>query len=216
MSHSAPTPTHEQRRGRHVWLGLIATIAILIGIGLTTLHLVRHHYRREFDAQQALAQQAIHQAASKAQANAAASQLPGTLILKNYASAASTPQADLTDLSHALDNFALLSKGHSPLPLGANEDLARALRGHNATQLRFIPDDHPVLNALGQLIDRWGTPLFFHANEATRLDIRSAGPDKQMWTADDIHRRYDGQFIQGEALNAASLFEATKNYRRTE
>jgi hypothetical protein len=70
----------------------------------------------------------------------------------------------------------------------------------------------PYINAAGQFIDRWQTPLFFHAIDHRRLDIRSAGPDCEMWTADDLHRCYDGQFVIGEALNASSLFEATRDY----
>jgi len=139
--------------------------------------------------------------------------LPGSPILKNYARESQPPQQDLTDLSRALGNFALLVKGYQPIPLGANEEIAAALRGKNKTQMRFLPDDAPCFNAQGQLVDRWQMPLFFHAMDKDRIDIRSAGPDKQMWTADDIHRHYDGQFVRGEALNAPSLLDATKDYR---
>lgn len=138
---------------------------------------------------------------------------PGSLILKNYASPSQTPQQDLADMSHVLGNFALLVKGDQPIPLGANEEIAAALRGKNRTQLRFVPDDAPCFNAKGQIVDRWQMPLFFHAEARDKIDIRSAGPDKQMWTADDIHRRYDGQFVRGAALNEPSLNDATKHYR---
>ena len=116
-------------------------------------------------------------------------------------------------MSHVLGNFALLVKGDQPIPLGANEEIAAALRGKNRTQLRFVPDDAPCFNAKGQIVDRWQMPLFFHAEARDKIDIRSAGPDKQMWTADDIHRRYDGQFVRGAALNEPSLNDATKHYR---
>jgi hypothetical protein len=33
-----------------------------------------------------------------------------------------------------------------------------------------------------------------------RIDIRSAGPDREMWTADDLHRRHEGEFFRGEML----------------
>ena len=138
----------------------------------------------------------------------------GAEMLKNYASQTQTPEQDLTDMHRALSNFSLLVKGRDPLPLGANEDLTNALRGKNTAKLRFIPDAAAYLNAQGQLVDRWGSPLFFHANDKQRVDIRSAGPDRQMWTSDDLHRRYDGQFLKGDALNAASLMEATQDYGR--
>lgn len=132
--------------------------------------------------------------------------LIGEIILEHYAEPATLPQEDLVRLAHALNNFALLVKGDNPLPQGSNEELAAALRGRNRAQLRFLPETHPVFNAPGQLVDRWGTPLFFHAVSRDRLDIRSAGPDKVMWTEDDLHRRHDGRFLRGEELNAASLF----------
>jgi hypothetical protein len=73
--------------------------------------------------------------------------------------------------------------------------------------MQFLPAHHPVFNEQGQLVDRWGTPLFFHATARDRLDIRSAGPDKSLWTEDDLHRKHDGSFLRGEKLNSASLFD---------
>lgn len=137
----------------------------------------------------------------------------GAAILKDYGSPKRTPEQDLTDMAHALTNFALLVKGPNPLPLGANEEVAAALRGRNKAHLRFLPDQSTVFNQQGQVVDRWGTPLFFHAADAQRIDIRSAGPDRQMWTADDLHRRFDGTFVRGQALNAPSLFEAMRDYK---
>lgn len=142
--------------------------------------------------------------------------LIGPTILKHYADPAAKPEDDLTAMSHAFDNFSLLVKGPDPLPLGANEDIADALRGKNKAHLRFLPDDSPVFDKQGRIIDRWGTPLYFHAESHDRLDIRSAGPDKQMWTADDLHRRHDGNFLKGDALLAPSIFDssATVNPKR--
>ena len=134
--------------------------------------------------------------------------LIGTEILKHYAAPAAKPEEDLTWMSRALDNFSLLVKGDDPLPLGANEDIADALRGKNKAHLRFLPDDSPVFDKQGRIIDRWGTPLYFHASARDRLEIRSGGPDRQMWTADDLHRRQDGSFLRGDALLAPSLFDS--------
>jgi hypothetical protein len=127
-------------------------------------------------------------------------------ILTRYADAARPPEEDLHDLARMLGNFALLVKGDDPLPLGANEEIAAALRGKNRAQLRALPDDHRAFNAQGQLVDRWGTPLYFHAESRDRLDVRSAGSDRKMWTADDLHRRHDGRFLRGDALLAPSLY----------
>ena len=132
----------------------------------------------------------------------------GDAILHGYAGEGGTVQGDLGALAEVIGNFALLVKGADPLPLGANEELAAALRGKNAAALEFVSAGSAVLNARGQLIDRWGTPLFFHARARDRVDIRSAGPDGKMWTSDDIHRLHDGRYLRGEALNAPSLFDA--------
>jgi len=127
--------------------------------------------------------------------------LPGEQILANYASPSTRPEDDLSMMAHAFSNLTLLIKGDAPFRMGANEEFAAALLGKNRDQLRFLPDVHRCLNAQGQLVDRWMTPLFFHVNERSRIDIRSAGPDRVMWTQDDLHRRYDGQFLRGAELH---------------
>ena len=132
--------------------------------------------------------------------------LLGETILSDYAKADMPPQNDLTLMSHLMENSVLLLKSAANRPLSANEDWADFLRGANAAHERFLPDKHAALNSKGQVVDRWGTPLFFHAVGAGRYDLRSAGPDKLMWTADDIHRNADGSFRHGSDLNPASLF----------
>lgn len=134
--------------------------------------------------------------------------LPGESMLEGYGSEESLPVEDLIRLGHVINNFALLVKGDNPLPFGSNEELAAALRGKNRLQMRFLPDQHPVFNEKGELVDRWGTPLFFHAEAKDRLDIRSAGPDKTMWTEDDLHRKHDGRFLRRNELNPPSLMGA--------
>jgi hypothetical protein len=139
--------------------------------------------------------------------------LIGERILEGYGDPARPPQEDLAGVARTLESFALLVKGDNPLPLGANEEIARALRGRNRATLRVLPDQHSALNAQGQLIDRWGTPLFFHARSRDRIDIRSAGPDREMWTADDLHRQPNGNFLRGSALLAPSLFDEAEHRR---
>jgi hypothetical protein len=93
--------------------------------------------------------------------------------------------------------------------LSANEDWADLLRGRNAANERFLPDTHPALNAQGQLVDRWQSPLFFHAVGGGRYEFRSAGPDRKLWTPDDLHRNPDGSFRRGAALNPPALFHTS-------
>ena len=133
--------------------------------------------------------------------------LLGETILRDYASPRSTPENDLTALAHLMNNFSLLVKSSADRPMGVNEDWAAVFRGLNPAHERFLPDTHVALDAQGRLVDRWGTPLFFHALGNRRFDLRSAGPDKKLWTDDDIHRNADGSFRHGDALNPTSLME---------
>jgi hypothetical protein len=132
----------------------------------------------------------------------------GETILHDYAKTNFPPENDLTLMAHLMDNFTLLVKSAFDRPLSTNEDWAAMFRGFNPAHERFLPDNHVALNVRGQLVDRWGTPLFFHALGGRRFDIRSAGPDGKLWTEDDIHRNSNGSFLHGSQLNPSSLLEA--------
>ena len=132
----------------------------------------------------------------------------GARLLLGYSNPSLPAENDLTLMSHLVENSLLLAKSAANRPLSANEDWADFLRGKNSARERFLPDEHPALNAKGQLIDRWGTPLFFHAVGGSRYEIRSAGPDRKLWTDDDIHRNSDGAFRHGADLNPAALYSA--------
>ena len=68
-------------------------------------------------------------------------------------------------------------------PVGENSEITAALAGRNRLGYAFIPADSPAINAKGELCDRWGTPYFFHQLSGERMEIRSAGPDRRLWTA---------------------------------
>ncbi len=100
-------------------------------------------------------------------------------------SPASDIRADLRLVSSILETF----RTNFPKdgnPVGTNADITAALTGRNRLGFAPIPPDHKAINRDGELCDRWGTPFFFHAESAVRMEIRSAGPDKKMWTADDV------------------------------
>ena len=139
--------------------------------------------------------------------DSAASAWLGETILRGYADTNLPPQNDLTLMSRLMDTTLLLLKGAANQPLAANEDWAALFRGQNAARERFLPDHHAALNSQGQLVDRWGTPLFFHALGGGRYEVRSAGPDGRLWTDDDLHRNPDGSFRRGSELNPPSLLE---------
>jgi hypothetical protein len=71
-------------------------------------------------------------------------------------------------------------------PVGNNAEITAALTGRNQLRLALIPPDHPAINQGGELCDRWGTPFFFHTESATRMEVRSAGPDRKLWNEDDV------------------------------
>lgn len=73
-------------------------------------------------------------------------------------------------------------------PLGLNEDFTRMLTGGNRLALAALPKNHPAINADGQLVDRWQTPLHFHPLSVDAVEIRSAGSDRKLFTADDVVR----------------------------
>ena len=133
----------------------------------------------------------------------------GETILRDYANTNLPPQNDLTLMSRLMENSILLLKSAANRPLSANEDWADFLRGQNAAHERFLPDSHAAFDSQGRLVDRWKSPLFFHAVGGGRFEIRSAGPDRKLWTEDDIHRNSDGSFRRGNQLNPPTLFNAT-------
>ena len=71
-------------------------------------------------------------------------------------------------------------------PTGSNLDVTNALLGQNYQKVAFLPASHPRVSEQGQLIDQWGTPYDFHFESSTQVSIRSGGPDKEVYTDDDI------------------------------
>ncbi len=93
----------------------------------------------------------------------------------------------------ALDRVRLMFRDYRTVagenPVGTNAEIMRTLMGDNARQATLGPPEGQSLNAAGELVDRWGTPLFFHQLSKTVMEIRSAGPDRIMGTEDDIVTR---------------------------
>lgn len=91
-------------------------------------------------------------------------------------------ERDLTHVQLMLREFRDLLGGN---PVGNNAEIMHAIRGGNLKQVKFAVPEGQLMNADGELLDRWGTPYFFHQVSKDKMEIRSAGPDRQMWTADD-------------------------------
>lgn len=67
-----------------------------------------------------------------------------------------------------------------------NAAIVRALTGSNEAGLVILPRGHAALSPSGELLDRWGMPFFFHLISRDHVEVRSAGPDRELHTADDI------------------------------
>lgn len=88
---------------------------------------------------------------------------------------------DLEIIDEILSNYRLVLKEN---PVGTdNEEFAAALAGENSKQVVFID---PNLLSDGELLDRYGSPYVFHPLKADVMDLRSLGPDRQLWTTDDV------------------------------
>ena len=96
-----------------------------------------------------------------------------------------TASSEVRRLHLALGNFLLAVKDPYRPPLGDNHDITRALTGGNRRGLVLVTTNDPALRG-GQLVDAWGTPYWFHPRAPDAIDIVSAGPDRKLFTGDDI------------------------------
>jgi len=71
-------------------------------------------------------------------------------------------------------------------PTGTNAEIMKEVMGGNRAKARLGPPEGQTLNDQGELLDRWGVPYFFHQLSKNEMEIRSAGPDRAMWTTDDV------------------------------
>ena len=96
----------------------------------------------------------------------------------------STVQRDLDVLSQLFEAW-ISNFPREGNPVGENAEITAALMGDNRLGLALIPRGHRALNDQGELCDRWGTPFRFHQLSGTKMEVRSAGPDRKFATEDD-------------------------------
>ena len=98
-----------------------------------------------------------------------------------------SPQAVIENMRGSFRDYQSMFGGN---PVGTNPEITKSLNGDNPRHATFIhPEDGLRINDRGELIDPWGTPFFFHQLSAREMEIHSAGPDRVMWTADDLVTR---------------------------
>jgi len=94
------------------------------------------------------------------------------------------PLIILQNAHQAIAQYAQVYGGN---PVGTNPEITAALTGQNPRHINFIsPEAGLQINDQGEMLDAWGTPIFFHQLSAHDMEIRSAGPDRRMWTLDDL------------------------------
>jgi hypothetical protein len=94
------------------------------------------------------------------------------------------PEIVLQNLRTVFRDYAARFGGN---PVGTNLEISSRLNGGNRKRVVFLkPEDGMRLNNRGELMDNWGTPYFFHQLSNTEMEIHSAGPDRLMWTSDDL------------------------------
>lgn len=105
-------------------------------------------------------------------------------LLDRLGAAGTKPESEPQVVHDVLEAFRRALGG---FPAGeGNRQILNALRGANAQKLPFVPADHARLSASGELLDAWGTPFFFHAISRDLMEVRSAGADRELYTADDV------------------------------
>jgi hypothetical protein len=111
----------------------------------------------------------------------------GTEAPSRLADDLNSPTGDIHSDLRAVNEIFVAYRGatRSENPVGENSEITAALKGRNRLGYAFIPPDNPAINSKGELCDRWGVPYCFHQLSGQRMEIRSAGPDHTLWTADD-------------------------------
>jgi hypothetical protein len=94
------------------------------------------------------------------------------------------PVTVLQNMSRAVRQYGEMFGGN---PVGTNPEITSQLTGRNPKHINFISAEAGLrINGNGELVDPWGTPYFFHQISGHEMEIHSAGPDRIMWTADDM------------------------------
>lgn len=102
-----------------------------------------------------------------------------------------SPQEDIVALGDLVNGYLQSGLGAARRTIGFNEDLVPALSDAAALGEAALPAEHPAIRE-GRLIDRWGTPWQVHPLAGDSLQLRSAGPDRRLYTADDLVAPGDG------------------------
>lgn len=176
---------------------LVASIVVVIVLGTTAWWILS---QREGDAIEksaepaalALEDREISAPSREVPAELTAVQEHGLTILRgsafdrDFLAPGHSQLDDLTRIHELWQDTMLLIKNIDSLPLADNRDFVLLWTGNNDQRVAWIPPEHPGVNESGELIDRWGSPIIIHRVSARVNELRSPGPDRQAYTADDV------------------------------
>lgn len=94
-----------------------------------------------------------------------------------------TAQTDIDTLQSLFEEYRRVNGRN---PNGLNFEIVHALQGANRKNYAVLPPDLGKISPQGDLLDRWGTPYFFHNLSPEILEIQSAGADRKFGSEDDI------------------------------
>ena len=167
--------------------------ALAVGLLISVLYLALmrpespQHVEAKAVSATALAPQSKSKPGSNNSPTASATKPPRTSPLALRLNAADgTVNEDVETLHGLIGQYFIAIQNRPGRPIGDTRDLVRVLTGSNPLRLTFISADHPAIGPQGHLLDRWGTPYQLHQNSSRSIDVRSAGPDRQLYTADDV------------------------------
>lgn len=118
--------------------------------------------------------------------SAPAAPAPAEPVPATSESSSLPPETVLANMRTSIRQFA---STFGENPVGTNPEITSALQGDNPKHINFLKPDGNRVNAKGELVDTWGTPYFFHQISGHEMEIRSAGPDRVMYTGDDLVTR---------------------------
>ena len=114
--------------------------------------------------------------------------LPEQARVTESAATVSPPQRVLDAIDNLEFTFRDFSNALGGNPVGTNAEITAALLGDNLKQIKLPIPEGSTRNVQGELCDPWGSPWFFHQLSGTKMEIRSAGPDRTLYTGDDFIR----------------------------
>ena len=94
-----------------------------------------------------------------------------------------TAAADLDKISLMIRDYRTIAGEN---PVGTNVEIMKAMMGDNPRGAKIGPPEGMSVNREGELLDSWGTPIFFHQLSRDLMEIHSAGPDRRIGTDDDL------------------------------